>query len=512
MSNRSTRESTSMSAISALSKKSDQLSLPAAGLAGNLINGIWVKPVSGKTLMVINPSRGEPIAAVGAADARDVAAAVNAAKAAFGTWRRMAARARGALLTELGNRVSAHAEEIARVLAAETGNALRTQSRPEVQSTAEVLRYYGGVVAEQKGETLPLGPGLFSYTTREPLGVVGAIIPWNSPLVLAAVKIGMALGTGNTLVLKPAEDAPLAVIKVAELAVDLFPAGVFNLVTGTGIDAGAPLASHPDVSKISFTGSVEVGKLVAHAAADRIAKVTLELGGKSPTIVYPDAAGKDQLDTLAGNIVAAMRFARQGQSCTAGSRLYVHRDVFEPVIKKVIEKLSVLKIGDALDEATDIGAIINEERYCAVRDFIKEAIDSGAEVLTGELPLPPAQVKGFFPKPMVLKGVDNGWRIVREEVFGPVLVAIPWTSEDEVFAWANDTHYGLAAYIFTNDIATALRGAERIDAGWLQINRAGGQIPGMSYGGAKQSGIGSEYSIEGALESYTFRKSVTISV
>ncbi|WP_225185786.1 aldehyde dehydrogenase family protein [Bradyrhizobium sp. NBAIM01] len=489
-----------------------ELTLPRSGLLGNFIGGKWIKPVSGRTMAVENPCRRDTVAMVGAADEQDVDAAVAAAKAAFPTWRRMAARARGALLTELGNRVSAHAEEIAQVLAAETGNALRTQSRPEVASTAEVLRYYGGVASEQKGETLPLGPGIFSYTTREPLGVVGAIIPWNSPLVLAAVKIGMALGTGNTLVLKPAEDAPLAVIKVAELAADLFPAGVFNVVTGTGIEAGAPLSNHPDVSKISFTGSAEVGKLVAHAAADRIAKVTLELGGKSPCVVYPDAATPEQLDACATNVINAMRFARQGQSCTAGSRLFVHRDVFEPVVAKVVEKLKAMKVGDALDEASDIGAIINAERYGEVCAFIREAVDRGAKVEIGQVPAPANDTDGFMPGPVVLTGVDNGWRVVREEVFGPVLVAIPWTNEDEMIGWANDTHYGLAAYIFTNDITTALRAAERIDAGWLQINRAGGQIPGMSYGGAKQSGIGAEYSIEGALESYTYRKSVTVTV
>ncbi|WP_245453911.1 aldehyde dehydrogenase family protein [Bradyrhizobium sp. AC87j1] len=489
-----------------------ELTLPRSGLMGNFIGGKWIKPVSGRTMAVENPCRRDIVAMVGAADKHDVDAAVAAAKAAFPTWRRMAARARGALLTELGNRVSAHAEEIAKVLAAETGNALRTQSRSEVASTAEVLRYYGGVVSEQKGETLPLGPGIFSYTTLEPLGVVGAIIPWNSPLVLAAVKIGMALGTGNTLVLKPAEEAPLAVIKVAELAADIFPAGVFNVVTGTGIEAGAPLSNHPDVSKISFTGSVEVGKLVAHAAADRIAKVTLELGGKSPCIVYPDAATPEQLDTCATNVINAMRFARQGQSCTAGSRLFIHRDVFGPVVAKVVEKLKAMKVGDALDEASDIGAIINAERYGEVCAFIREAVDRGAKVEIGQVPAPANDTDGFMPGPVVLTGVDNSWRVVREEVFGPVLVAIPWTNEDEMIGWANDTHYGLAAYIFTNDITTALRAAERIDTGWLQINRAGGQIPGMSYGGAKQSGIGAEYSIEGALESYTYRKSVTATV
>ncbi|WP_205962552.1 aldehyde dehydrogenase family protein [Paraburkholderia phosphatilytica] len=489
-----------------------EIVLPKAGITGLLIDNEWRVPANGNTLDIENPSRRDKLATIGASDAEDVKAAVAAARNAFPAWRRLASRARGALLTELGNRVTAHAEEIARVLAAESGNALRTQSRPEVLGAAEVLRYYGGVVAEQKGETLPLGPGLFSYSTREPLGVVGAIIPWNSPVVLAAVKIGMALGTGNTLVLKPAEDAPLAVIKIAELATGLFPAGVFNVVTGTGIDAGAPLAAHPDVAKVSFTGSLEVGKLVGHAVADRIGHATLELGGKSPCIVYPDAATPDYVDATVTGIINAMRFARQGQSCTAGSRLYVHKDVWDIVMTKLVAKVKELKIGDSLDESNDIGAIINAERYSEVRAFIKEAIDAGATVLTGSLPPAVEDAKGFFPEPVIFAGVDNGWRVAREEVFGPVLVAIPWTDEDEVIQWANDTVYGLAAYVFTNDITTALKVTTQIDAGWLQVNRAGGQIPGMSYGGAKQSGIGAEYSIEGALEAYTARKSVTINV
>lgn len=488
------------------------VTLPSAGLSGNFINGQWQKPIGGATLEVINPCRLDVIARVGAADARDIDAAVAAAKAAFPKWRRRAARERGAMLIEFGNRITAHADEIACILAAETGNALRTQSRPEVASTAEVLRYYGGVIAEQKGETLPLGPGLFSYTTREPFGVVGAIIPWNSPLVLAAVKIGMSLGTGNTLVLKPAEDAPLAVIRIAELAADIFPPGVFNVVTGEGVAAGAPLSQHADVAKVSFTGSLEVGQKVAHAVADRIGHLTLELGGKSPCIVYPDVAGEGQLDTTVNNIISAMRFARQGQSCTAGSRLFVHRSIWDQVMPRLVQKVNALKVGDALDESSDIGAVINAERYTAVRGFIQQAIEAGAKVETGQLPPSIADAKGYFPTPVIFSGVDNTWRIAKEEVFGPVLVAIAWDTEEEVLAMANDTHYGLAAYVFTNDVGAALRATDALDAGWIQVNRAGGQIPGMSYGGAKQSGIGAEYSIEGALESYTSRKSVTFGI
>ncbi|WP_134164251.1 aldehyde dehydrogenase family protein [Pseudarthrobacter sp. efr-133-R2A-89] len=484
------------------------LVLPSKGSTGLLIDGQWIDPKDGGTLDVHNPSNRSIITTIGRSTAADVDQAVASSQKAFRTWRQLPARERGAFLTRLGNAVADNAEDIARLLAAETGNAIRTQSRGEVASTAEVLRYYGGTASEQKGETLPLGQGLFSYSTRDPLGVVAAIIPWNSPLVLGAVKIGMALATGNTLILKPAEDAPLAVIRVCELAAEILPTGVLNVVTGRGSEAGAALSQHPDVAKVSFTGSSEVGRGVLHAVADRIGHATLELGGKSPAIVFPDS----NTDETAKNVVAAMRFARQGQSCTAGSRLFVHADIWDDFMPKVVAAVNELVIGDALDEATDMGAVINPTRYQEISEFVQEAADQGAQFLAGG---PSEALDADTPlrlTPAVIAGVDNNWRISREEVFGPVLVAIPWKTEDDVVAWANDTHYGLAAYVFTQDLNTALRMAENIDAGWVQINRAGGQLPGMSYGGRKQSGIGAEYSIEGALESYTQRKSITIAL
>ena len=236
----------------------------------------------------------------------------------------------------------------------------------------------------------------------------------------------------------------------------------------------------------------------------------MELGGKSPIIVYPEAASEDLLEGTVDGIIGAMRFSRQGQSCTAGSRLFLHRDAWDRVMPRLADKVSAMKMGDALDEANDIGAIINAERYTAVRDYVVEAIEQGAEVIVGGAPVPTAEAKGYFPPVTILAGLDNGWRIAREEVFGPVLVAMSWSDEDEVLNWANDTHYGLAGYVFTPDVGTIMRVTRRLDAGWLQVNRGGGQIPGMSYGGTKQSGIGSEFSIEGALEAYTYRKSVTI--
>lgn len=484
--------------------------LPTDGLAGCFIGGKWHWPESGAKLPVENPSRREVICEIGRGTAAEVDLAVVAAQKARAAWAAHAASERGAMLTELGNRLSAHAEEVARLLAAESGNAIRTQSRGEVAGAAGVLKYYGGVAVEQKGETLPLGPGLFSYATREPLGVVGAIIPWNAPLQLGAVKISMALATGNCLVLKPAEDAPLAVLRLVELAADIFPPGVFNVVTGLGEEAGAALANHPGIAKVSFTGSSEVGKRVAHAAADRIANVTLELGGKSPCIIFPDACTPDRIDETAQGVVNAMRFARQGQSCTAGSRLFVHASVWDELMPRVVARAATMTVGDALDEASDIGAVVNAERYGEICAYVAEAEAQGATFLTGATPQPTD--KGFHPVPTILTGLDNSWRIAREEVFGPVLVAIPWEDEAEMTDQANDTHYGLAAFLFTRDMSTIIRMTRALEAGWIQVNQGGGQIPGMSYGGIKQSGMGSEYSIEGALEAYTFRKCVTVAI
>lgn len=489
------------------------LVLPNKALTGLLVNGEWIAPSSGKTISITNPSRRQPIVEIGSSGAEDVDLAVTAAAQAFPAWRKQAARSRGAALTAFAERVSGHAEDLARLLAAETGNALRTQSRGEINGAVEVLRYYGATASEQKGETLPLGPDMFSYSTREPLGVVGAIIPWNSPVVLAAVKIGMALATGNTLVLKPAEDAPLAVIRMIEIAQDQLPAGVLNVTTGPGSVAGSALADHPRVAKVSFTGSSEVGRSISHAVADRIGHATLELGGKSPSIVFPDAArNENELDELVANLVGALRFARQGQSCTAGSRLFLHKSLWEQVMPRLITAVNELVIGDALDEASDVGAVINEERYEEIRSFLTEAKDLGATFAAGEVPAPVDDVDSLAPKPVVITDVDNTWRISREEIFGPVLVVMPWSEEDEVITAANDTDYGLAAYVFTHDSKTALRVTAALEAGWIQVNQAGGQVPGMSYGGVKQSGIGSEYSIEGALESYTTRKGITFRV
>lgn len=479
---------------------------PALDATDMLIGGEWVEAADGRRIDVENPSRRSALASVPRGAAADCDRAVAAAAAAAAEWRDRSATTRGALLRAIADAVSADAEELARVIAAETGNAIRTQARGEVAAAVGIFEYFAGVATEQKGETLPLGAGLLSYTVREPLGVVAGIVPWNAPVQLAALKVAMALCTGNTLVLKAAEDAPLGVLRMARRCSELLPPGVLNVLTGTGEECGAPLASHHGIAKISFTGSTEVGRSIMHAAAERILPVSLELGGKSPSIVFPDADD----DATAAGVIAAMRFARQGQSCTAGSRLLVHEEVFDSFLQRIAAQLRGLRVGDALDERSDIGALVSGTQHSRVCAYVDEALGQGATLLAGAPPqVDPA---GYFLEPTVLGGVDPTWRVVREEVFGPVLVAIPWSREDDVIRQANDTHYGLAAFIWTHDLDAAMRAADRIDAGWIQINRGGGQLPGMSYGGRKQSGLGVEYSIEGALESFTQRKSITIAI
>jgi betaine-aldehyde dehydrogenase len=355
-----------------------------------------------------------------------------------------------------------------------------------------------------------LGEHVLSYTRREPLGVVGAIIPWNAPVLLAALKIGPALCAGNTLVLKAAEDAPLGVLLLAEVCQEFLPPGVLNVVTGLGEECGAPLANHPAVRKLSFTGSTEVGKLVMRAASDRIVPVSLELGGKSPSIVFPDA----NEDWVIDGIIAAMRFTRQSQSCTAGSRLFLHRDIFDKFLDALGQKVRALKLGDPLDEASDIGTVINEKQFRKVCGYVEEGLSRReARVVIGGLPPKEGPLsEGYYTIPTIFANVANEWRLAREEIFGPVLVAIPWTDEADAIRMANDSHYGLAAYVWSHDIGRALRAAHAIEAGWVQVNQGLGQTPGHSYGGYKESGIGREFSLEGMLESYTQRKNVTVNL
>jgi betaine-aldehyde dehydrogenase len=475
-----------------------------------LIAGEWSNSVTGSVLTVEDPSCRRIIAEVPRGNAADVDRAVTAAASAFSGWSKVVPRERGRTLLRIADAVESRIEELARTIALETGNALRTQARPEAKSVADILRYFGGLGSELKGETIPLGEHVLSYTRREPLGVVGAIVPWNAPVLLAALKVGPALCAGNSLVLKAAEDAPLGVLLLGEICQQYLPPGVLNVLTGLGEECGAPLAHHPSVRKLSFTGSTEVGKLIMRAASERIVPVSLELGGKSPSVVFSDANEQWVVD----GIIAAMRFTRQSQSCTAGSRLFLHRAIFDSFLDTLVKKTSQLKIGNPLDEATEVGTIINEKQFRKVCSYIDDGLHrAGARLVMGGLPPTSGPLsEGYYALPTIFADISNDWRLAREEIFGPVLVAIPWSDEEDVIRMANDSHYGLAAYIWTNDIGRALRTAHAIEAGWVQINQGLGQSPGHSYGGYKQSGIGREFSLEGMLESFTQRKNVTINL
>jgi acyl-CoA reductase-like NAD-dependent aldehyde dehydrogenase len=475
-----------------------------------LIDGAWVGSMSGETLTVENPAKRRPIAEIPRGDAADVDGAVEAAARAFPGWSKVVPRERGRLLLRIAEAMEVRAEEIARTIALETGNALRTQARGEAQLSADIFRYFGGLAGELKGETIPLGEHVLSYTRREPLGVVGAIIPWNAPALLAALKIAPALCAGNTLVLKAAEDAPLGVLMMAEICQEFLPPGVLNVLTGLGEECGQPLAQHRLVRKLSFTGSTEVGKIIMRAAAQRIVPVSLELGGKSPSIVYPDA---DE-DWVVDGVIAGMRFTRQSQSCTAGSRLFLHADIFDSFLDKLRTKTQALKLGDPLDEATDIGSIINEKQFRKVCGYVDEGLTrADARLVFGGLPPSDGPLsEGYFALPTVFADASNNWRLAREEIFGPVLVAIPWHDEADAIRMANDSHYGLAAYVWTHDIGVGLRAAHDIESGWVQVNQGLGQQPGHSYGGYKESGIGREFSLEGMLDCFTQRKNVTVNL
>jgi len=434
--------------------------------------------------------------------------AVGVAKKAFKSWSRVTAKERGALMSKLADIIEEHADDIARLEALETGNAYSTQARPELNMAIEVLRMFAGFATELKGNTVPWVNGTLHYTTRDPLGVVAAIIPWNAPILLWASKIAPAIVAGNTVVLKTAEQAPLAVLKCTELAQLALPAGVVNTISGIGEECGRPLAEHKDVRKITFTGSCPVGRQIMHYAADKICPVTLELGGKSPNIVMPDA----DMDLAIPGVIQGMRFSRQGQSCTAGSRLFLHKDVADEVIERVIASVKSLKLGDPMDPESEIGTIISQEQFDRVTRYVELARNTpGAEILCGGgRPDNPELQKGLFFAPTLIKHVPHESACAQEEIFGPVAVVFEWDDFATMMDRANDTEYGLAATLWTRDLSHAMRFVDEIEAGLVQVNQYGTPIANVAYGGLNQSGLGKELSLESMLEHFTRSRTVII--
>jgi acyl-CoA reductase-like NAD-dependent aldehyde dehydrogenase len=483
----------------------------AKALSGvHLIGGRFVPARSGRSFPVVNPATGAEVAAAAEGDAADVDAAVEDAARAQKAWAKVPARKRGALVHQCAAILKAHADELGRLIALETGKALRTESRVEANVVADIFEFYGGLGGELKGESVPFAPDVLSVTVREPLGVVGAIIPWNVPMLLMALKIAPALVAGNTVVVKSAEEAPLAVLRICELLNRVLPPGCFNMLSGFGPECGAPLVSHPKVRKVTFTGSVETGRIVARTAAEKLIPLTLELGGKSPMIVFADC---DFAKTVAGALTS-MRFTRQGQSCTAASRIYVERPIFDRFVAAMKEAVDGMVMGDPLDEKTDIGTIVSEGQLAKVKGFIEEgrATPGAVAHVCSAMPTDPALKKGLFIQPVIFTGLDAGSRLVREEIFGPVTVMQPFDDAEAVLAEANDSEYGLAASLWTNNLKIGLDLAHRLEAGLVQINQNLVVQANLSYGGVKSSGLGKEASLEAMLEHFTHKKTIMVNM
>lgn len=483
----------------------------ATALSGlHFIGGRYLPARSGGSFEVVNPATGEAVAKAALGDAADVDAAVQDAARAQKEWARVPARKRGALVHQCAALIRAHQEELARLIALETGKALRTESRVEAGVVADIFEFFGGLGSELKGESVPFAPNVLSVTVREPLGVVGAIIPWNVPMLLMALKIAPALVAGNTVVVKSAEEAPLAVLRICELLGRVLPPGCFNMLSGFGPECGAPLVEHPLVRKVTFTGSVETGRIVAKAAAQKLVPVTLELGGKSPMIVFADC---DFAKTVQGALTS-MRFTRQGQSCTAASRIYVERPIFDAFVAEMRKAVDAMVMGDPLDEKTDIGSIISPDQFAKVQGFISEgrATPGATAHECSAMPTDAALRKGLFLRPVIFTGLTRESRLVREEIFGPVTVIQPFDDAEAVLAEANDSEYGLAASLWTNNLKVGLDLAHRLEAGLVQINQNLVVQANLSYGGVKSSGLGKEASLEAMLEHFTHKKTIMVNM
>ncbi|MBO1004422.1 aldehyde dehydrogenase family protein [Pseudogracilibacillus auburnensis] len=469
------------------------------------INGEFVDSVSGKTFDTLNPATGDVLAKVSEADGADIDQAVKAAKVAFedGPWSRMSAAEKANLMFKLADLIEKNAEELAQIETLDNGKPINEARLIDIPNCIEQTRYFAGWVTKNMGQTIPVNSSFFNYTRHEPVGVVGAIVPWNFPLMIALWKITPALATGCTVVLKPAEQTPLSVLYLAKLIEEAgFPEGVINIVPGNGETAGNALVNHVDVNKIAFTGSTEVGRLIMKNAADTMKRVSLELGGKSPNIVFPDA---DMSKAIPGVFTGIM--ANQGEICSAGSRIYIHKDDYDHVVADLASFAKKVKLGTGLSEKTEMGPLVSKEQQDRVVSYINIGKEEGAELLSGGN----STDKGYFVEPTIFADVNDSMRVCQEEIFGPVVVALPYNDVDEVIRRANNSPYGLAAGVWTENLKNAHNVANRLKAGSVWINCYSMVNPATPFGGYKQSGFGRDMGSY-ALDNYTEVKNVWVNL
>ncbi|MBT2617195.1 MULTISPECIES: aldehyde dehydrogenase family protein [unclassified Bacillus (in: firmicutes)] len=471
-----------------------------------LINGELVEAASGKTFETLDPSNGKVLAVVSEAGPEDVDKAVKAARSAFdnGPWKKMSASERSRLIYKLADLMEEHKEALAQLDTLDNGKPIGETTNADVPLAIDHFRYYAGWTTKIVGQTIPVAGNYFNYTRHEAVGVVGQIIPWNFPLLMAAWKLGAALATGCTIVLKPAEQTPLSALYLGQLALEAgFPPGVLNVIPGFGETAGSPLVDHPDVDKIAFTGSTSVGKMIMRQASGTVKKISLELGGKSPNIILPDA---DMSKAIPGALMGIM--FNQGQVCCAGSRLYIQKKSYDNVVADLVSHAKNIKQGAGLDPSTQIGPLVSSEQMERVGGYIEKGKSEGAEVVTGGNY---GQGEGYFVTPTIFAGVEDEMTIAKEEIFGPVVAAMPFDDLDDVINRANNSEYGLAAGLWTQDVKKAHYVANELKAGTVWVNCYNAFDAASPFGGYKQSGIGREMGSY-ALDNYTEVKSVWINL
>lgn len=468
-----------------------------------LIDGVRVPASSGRSFETLNPATGEVLARVAEADAADVDAAVRSARAAFeGSWGHMKASERGAMLLKLAELIRRNEDELVQLESLDSGKPVSAIRRQDLPAVIDTLTYYAGMADKINGQVIPARPDALTYTVREPLGVVGAIIPWNFPLMIGMWKIAPALACGCTVVLKPAEITPLTALRIGELAFEAgFPAGVLNVVPGFGKVAGQALVDHPDVDKVTFTGSPVVGRQILQSSAGNLKRVTLELGGKSANIIFPDA----DIDA-AVKAASAGIFFNTGQVCSAGSRILVHHSIHDEVVERLAARAQTTRIGNPQDTSTGMGPLVSEVQMKRVLDYIEIGRNEGAALVTGGSRHGDA---GYFVEPTVFAGVRHEMRISQEEIFGPVAAVIPFQDEEDALRIANGTVYSLAAGVWTGDIGRAHRFTRRLKAGTVWVNTYGPTDIRLPWGGARDSGFGREHG-EAAIDNFTEPKVVWI--